>query len=37
MKIVLVIENKRKPNNSKKLITNPISPETSTKENPMKQ
>ena len=26
-----------KPNNSKKLITNPISPETSTKENPMKE
>ncbi len=28
---------KMKPNNSKKLITNPISPETSTKENPMKE
>ena len=26
-----------KPNNSKKLITNPMSPETSTKENPMKE
>ena len=25
-----------KPNNSKKLITNPMRPETSTKENPMK-
>ena len=25
-----------KPNNSKKLITKPISPETSTKENPIK-
>ena len=25
------------PNNNKKLITKPISPETSTKENPMKE
>ena len=33
---VLYLSNPSKPKSSSKLITNPISPETSTNENPMK-